>query len=149
MIWETEHTQSTEHEAQTENRQVASQLFPEKEVELQPRSKAGPSLLFPRGRTPWSLCFWVCGPAAGRGCLPKFSYFCRLACPRFPSVKELFPLGLNPRPRSRSRWQWFVLAPISPRSGDTTVRAFRDPYQLMVIRAPSAPGPSYPRCSPN
>ena len=61
--------------------------------------------------------------------------------------EKCFPLGLNPRSRSRSRRRWFVLDPTSPRSGDTAVRAFRDPHQLMVIRAHFAPGPSYLRYS--
>ena len=48
-------------------------------------------------------------------------------------LKELFPLGLNPWPRSSYRWRWYVVVPISPRTGDTVVRVSRDPYQLMMI----------------
>ena len=47
--------------------------------------------------------------------------------------EEMLPLGLNPRPRSRCRRWWFVLSPISLRSGDTAVRVFQDPYQPMMI----------------
>ena len=43
-----------------------------------------------------------------------------------------------------------VVRPVShvPSFGGHAVRASRDPYQLMVIRAPPVPDPSYPRRSP-
>ena len=62
---------------------------------------------------------------------------------RLPSWEKCVSLDLNPRPRSRSRRRWFFL---SPRSEDTAVRVFQDPYQPMVIRARLALGPSFPRC---
>ena len=45
-------------------------------------------------------------------------------------VGEVCLTRFEPTPRSRSRRRWFVL---SPRSGDTTVRVFQDPYQPMII----------------
>ena len=59
--------------------------------------------------------------------------------------KEMSPPWFDLCQRANSRRQWFVLSPMSPRSGDTAVRVFQHPCQPMVVRAPSAPGSSYPR----
>ena len=113
-----------------------------------------PSLLFHQGQTACFLrclypCLWACGPAAGKWCLQTLSYFWYLlTCPRVLWVKKCFPLGSIPCQRANSRQRWFVLSPTSPRSGDTAIRAFQDPYQPMVVRARLALGPSSPRCSP-
>ena len=50
----------------------------------------------------------------------------------------------NPCQRANSRRRWFVLSHMSPSLEDAAVRVFQGPYQPMVIRAPSAPGSSYP-----
>ena len=127
----------TKHRQKTRSTSKEPPSSPQKKkVELQPRSKAVPSLLFHRGQTACSLRKWSCAcvlpgsqlsrlayqrvPLIKR-CLQMLSYFCWW--PRVPWGKKCFPLDLNPRSRSRSRRRWFVLSPMSPRSRGTAVRA--------------------------
>ena len=58
--------------------------------------------------------------------------------------EKCLPPDSIPYQRANSRWRWFVLSPMSPRTGDTAARVFQDPCQPIVNRAPSAPGSFYP-----
>ena len=62
---QTKQRQNTKHKQKVSKEPSRSPQ--KKKVELQPPSKAGPSLLFHRGRTACSLRFWVCGPAVQEG----------------------------------------------------------------------------------
>ena len=110
-----------------------------KPIPLQPRSKGVASLLSHRGQIAcslrWVSCLWVCGLPSGRWCLMNLLVLrlYRLAYQRVPLVEKCLPPDSIPCQPANSRRRWFVLSPMPPCAGDTTVRVFHYPCQPMVI----------------
>ena len=130
-------TTNTKHKQRAPYAQRSPQK--KKAIPLQPRSKAVVSLLSLRSQIVCSLsclspCLRVCGSPSGKWCLvlQAVLYFCCRVefLQGFQRGKKCFPPSSSPRQRANSRRQWLVL---SPRSEDTAVRVFQDPYWTTVV----------------